>query len=304
MRDAGHNAGYFGTGNGTDAGRKTGRGTVAACCLSVSWQTVRRTVARKAGTPQGARQRAQGKPDGARLRRCVRQTGTARRAVAVALMAYRPAECPARSPRAHRVRTRPAAWRTVAACPSGSWQTVRQDRHGRHGRRWRQIGNGKGAARSPRQAGHGTRDNVPRTVAPVTCPAADRNARTLATASRHPSGAADRPAGGGAADCRNATGHTAEDTGTRRQIGTGANPSGARERHGAPLPPRFRRLRPSPSGAPFRTANRPADRTRRAVAVALMADCPAADRDGARAGHFGGLWLCGFRWYLLRPYHR
>ena len=90
----------------------------------------------------------------------------------------------------------------------------------------------------------------------------------------------------------------------RGEIGAGVNLSGKPERHGAPLPPRFRRLRPSPSGAPFRTANRPADRTRRAVAVALMADCPAADRDGARAGHFGGLWLCGFRWYLLRPYHR
>ena len=54
---------------------------------------------------------------------------------------------------------------------------------------------------------------------------------------------ADCPAHGGA-ESRNATGRTAEDTGTRRQIGAGANPSGTRERHGAPLPPRVRRLCP------------------------------------------------------------
>ena len=40
-----------------------------------------------ARSPRGARQGAQGKPDGERLRRCVRQTGTQGRAVAVALMA-------------------------------------------------------------------------------------------------------------------------------------------------------------------------------------------------------------------------
>ena len=121
-----------------------------------SWHTVRQSVRRdrhgRHGEPSPVRQsvrrdRAQGKPERHRAngaghgdaaadrdgREPVRHTGTARRAVAVALMANR-----------H---------------PSGRPS----------GRRWRQIGNGKGAARSPRQAGHGTRDNVPRTVAPVTC---------------------------------------------------------------------------------------------------------------------------------------
>ena len=75
-----------------------------------------------------------------------------------------------------------------------------------------------------------------------------------------------------------ATKRTAEGTGTRRQIGTGANPSGTRERHGAPLPPRFRRL------CPHRVrlmADRPARSPRAARrTVTRPAECPARSGTG------------------------
>ena len=139
---------------------------------------------------------------------------------------------------------------------------------------------------------------------------ADRPARSPQTAHRNATGGAarsgrtrTRPAHGNATagGCRPVSGDVPEPSGGR----SGGAPCPARSPQGEPLPDRSpARLRPSPSGAPFRTANRPADRARRAVAVALMADRPAADRNGAQAGWFCGWWLCGFRWYLLRPYHR
>ena len=119
-----------------------------APCPQVS-APVRRSP-RQAGTPQGARHGTQGHATGAPCpnpsgkperhgthgtghrnaaadrggREPVRQAGTPRRTLAALFPAIV-------SEPVRRTASRPAAWRTVAACPSGSWQAVRRrDRNG------------------------------------------------------------------------------------------------------------------------------------------------------------------------------
>ena len=215
---------------------------------------------RQAGTQQGARQRAQGKPDGEPLRRCVRQIGTARRAVAVRLMAdrpaadrdgerlppVRPAECPARSAR----RTVSAVVRT---CP--------------------QIGT---PARLPRQAVR-RRDRARGARLPDRLP---RQAGTPAPVGRSP---AHLPRQAGTPQGER---HGAQ---AARRDRERANPSGTRERKGGRLPLRSWRnvrrtvataSRPARSGTAHRvrTRHRPAMCPHR---VRLMADRPA---DGGEIG--------------------
>ena len=119
--------------------------------------------ARQIGNATGRTARGKGKPDAGRLRRCVRQIGTPRRAVCVRLMA----ECPAvvrRSPR--QAVTRPAAWRTVAPmCPARSPRAAR-----RVLRTARQIGRPSG------EIGHG---------APCPQLSADRDRREPVRRDRH-----------------------------------------------------------------------------------------------------------------------
>ena len=149
--------------------------------------------------------------------------------------------------------------------PSGSWQPVRQtvaaDRNARTVAT--EAGTQRGARRGAQERGGRSERTRTRPAVVRTCP-------QIATASR------------------NATGRTARGTGTRRQIVTGANPSGARERHGAPLPPCFRRCaRTCPARQTVRRLSAPVRRSprqtvarseRRTVAaccpVRLMANRP------------------------------